>query len=154
MRVCVQLRAHIVFYSTLIFFVMRIRIRMIRVFVWYTRSYDTQVRMMIRVFVYDTRIWLIRVSSDTRIICVSYVKIYASDTVLFEVFLIFAWKMGTVRTNLLLSHSSARNTGNGISGFQISKIFLGGMSPRPPYLCEYATVRFLAGSAPEVAWSC
>ena len=49
----------------------------------------------------------------------------------------------------------AQNAGNGVSRLQISKIFQGGMPPDPPRLCgassnwDYATVRFLAGSAPD-----
>ena len=48
----------------------------------------------------------------------------------------------------------AQNEGNGVSGLQISKIFQGGHAPGPPRLraassfWDYATVRFLAGSAP------
>ena len=118
------------------------RIRMIRVygvFVWYARSYDTRRIRMIHAFVDDTRIpvfnWLIMIcvmiAYDTSIILVSYVKIYASDTLLFEIFLIFAWEMSTMRTNLMVT-CSAQNAGNRISGLQISKIFRGGMPPDSP----------------------
>jgi hypothetical protein len=115
------------------------RIRMIRVygvFVWYARSYDTRRIRMIHAFVDDTRIpvfnWLImicvKIAYDTSIILVSYVKIYASDTLLFEIFLIFAWEMSTMRTNLMVT-CSAQNAGNRISGLQISNIFRGGACP-------------------------
>jgi hypothetical protein len=64
----------------------------------------------------------VMIAYDTSIILVSYVKIYASDTLLFEIFLIFAREMSTMRTNLMVT-CSAQNAGNRISGLQISKIF-------------------------------
>ena len=61
--------------------------------------------------------------------------------------------MALLRSNFR-TEFDAQNEGNGVSGLQISKIFQGGMPPDPPRLrgassfWDYATVRFLAGSAP------
>jgi hypothetical protein len=135
-RIMIRAYIYIVFYSALIFvcnaYSYDTRIRMIGVFVWYARSYDTRIFMM-HAFVDDTRIsvfnWL-WYAYDTSIIPVSYVKIYASDTLLFETFLIFAWEMSTMRTNLMVTRS-AQNAGKGISGLHVSKIFRRGMPPDP-----------------------
>ena len=78
-------------------------------------------------------------------------RYYASNTLLFEIFLIFARKSSTMRTNLMVT-CSAQNAGNGTSGLQISKIFRSAHAAGPPYLCKVfpnATVTFVAGSAPE-----
>jgi hypothetical protein len=134
------------------------RIRMIRAFIWYAAySYDTRVRRWyaysgIQMIDNDMRNDCVWYEYHTSIILVSYVKIYASDTLLFEIFLIFAWEMSTMRTNLMVT-CSAQNAGNRISGLQISKILRGGGAcPRTPLdmpgLWKCYGVRFLAGSAP------
>jgi hypothetical protein len=62
--------------------------------------------------------------------------------------------MALLRSNFR-TEFDAQNAGNGVSGLQISKIFQGGHAPGTPRLCgassfwDYATVRFLAESAPE-----
>jgi hypothetical protein len=63
--------------------------------------------------------------------------------------------MALLRSNFR-TEFDAQNEGNGVSGLQISKIFQGSMPPDHPRLrgassfWDYATVRFLAGSAPDV----
>ena len=114
----IMIRAYIVFYSALIFvcnaYSYDTRIHTIRVFVRYAHSYDTRIR-------------LIRVSYAYRMLRYTRAILYF---LLLEIFLIFAWKMSTVRTNSMVTFS-AQNAGNGIPGLQISKISREGMPPDP-----------------------
>jgi hypothetical protein len=128
-RITIRAYIYIVFYSALIFvcnaysYGTRIRrIRMIRAFIWYAAcSYDTRVRRWYAYSGIQLIMICVLIAYDTSIILVSYVKIYASDTLLFEIFLIFAWEMSAMRTNLMVT-CSAQNAGN--------RIFRGGACPR------------------------
>jgi hypothetical protein len=79
----IMIRVYIVFYSALIFVCNSYytRICMIRTFIWYAYLYDTHVR---RWYTYSGIQLIMICVWYTRIIPVSYVKIYVSDTLLFH----------------------------------------------------------------------